>query len=59
MFSSIGKLALDDAPVAVYWLNNCGEIVYSNKVFAKMIGYSTEELSRMNICEISSNFTHS
>ncbi|MGE0902442.1 MULTISPECIES: sensor histidine kinase [Dehalococcoides] len=57
MFNSVGKLALDSAPVAVYWLNNRGEVVYSNKAFTKMTGYSAKELAQLDICQISSDFS--
>jgi len=46
------KTAIDQAPLAAYWLDSTGKCIYVNDSACRMLGYSRDELLQMRIIDI-------
>ena len=46
------KTAIDQAPLAAYWLDSTGRCIYVNDSACRMLGYSRDELLQLRIIDI-------
>lgn len=46
------QFAIDNATEMIYWVDSSGKIRYSNHAFAKLMGYSDEEIMNYNIMDL-------
>lgn len=49
------RFSTDNACNPILWTDSWGSIIYANKSFAKLIGYSEEELLKMKVHDIGAN----
>ena len=54
----LAKLTLDFISDVVFWLNKDSQIFMVNDAACKSLGYSKEELLKMKITDIDTNYVH-
>jgi len=50
------QFAVDRAPNGIFWVSPTADILYANDVACEVLGYSRDELLRMTVHDIDSNF---
>jgi PAS domain S-box-containing protein len=46
------QFSVDYSPIAIHWIDERGRLVYANESACKSLGYSAEEMLRLNISDI-------